>query len=218
MKKTLPIILLLAMLMALPLFAQDTARKAAPDLSGQWRLNPGLSDDMGAIMRRATSGSRMQGSRGGRGGGRGGMRGGGMGGEVGGGLPGNMDDKGGPSDRLRKGAEEMRKRQAILDIFHEGNELNITDGLDITRLLHTDGLAHPVWTEMGQATAVATWKGDILEVTWQNERQPEPRIRRYQIIDDGARLQITEKLRLPDQRKPATIKLVYDRQAPPKAE
>ena len=200
MKNTFPMILLVALLVAGSLAAQETT----PNFTGQWTLNPKLSDDMGKIMKQAMSGPRMQGgSRGG------GEMGGGRGGR-GGPPPGG--EGGGPSDRMRKGAQEMTKRQSALDIFHAGDELNITDGLEITRLLHTDGRPHPVWTEMGEATAVATWHQDMLEVVWQNQRHPRPRTRRFALIDGGARLQITEAIMLPDQSKPTTINLVYDRQ------
>lgn len=207
MKRFLLILTLTAILLTTgSLLAQD----AAPDLSGRWRLNERLSDDMHKVMQQTMSRSRPQG--GGRGQGRGRGMGGGRGPDGGGPGAGSRGGQEAPSDRMRKGADEMRKRQASLEIFQEGTELNITDGLEITRLLNTDGQPHPLWTEQGQATATARWQGDTLQVTWQNKRHPEPRTRHYQLSEDGKRLVVTEEVPLPGQKEMTTVKLVYDRQ------
>lgn len=205
--------------------ARNVGQNEVPNLTGNWILNSKLSDKMGDIMKKARDGERPQDGMGGRGPGGGGP-GGGPGGSPGGGNPGGgmrggmRGGPGGapggdaakdPSDSRRQGAEEMHRRHQSLEIFHQGIELNITDGLNITQLFHTDGQPRTVWTDAGQAQATATWKGNILEVIWQEDRRPMPRTRHYQLSGKTGRLIVTEEVPLPGQSDRQTIKLVYDR-------
>lgn len=178
-----------------------------PDLSGVWLLNADRSDDPAQVMRQAMGGERPQGGRGGMGGGGvmgggGGMRGGGGRGQEGG--PENPDQA--------RGGEEARRRHARLEIFHEGAELNVTDGLDITRLLHTDGRQDKIWTERGEVAATARWAGPVLNVSWKSPRDKNATLRTYELSEDGRTLTVTDERPLPGQDKSVRIRLVYDRQ------
>lgn len=194
--------------------AQETTH---PDLSGTWQLNTAKSDDPAQVMRKAMGGDRPQGERpgggggmrggggmaGGRGGGRGGMGGGDQMGSGGGGRD---------SQDMAKRGEEARQRNARLEIFLEGVELNVTDGLDITRLLHTDGRQDKIWTERGEVEATARWEGPALTVRWAGPRDKTGTVRRYELSEDGATLTVTDERPLPGQDKTVKIRMVYDRQ------
>jgi len=197
--------------------AADTAAAPAPvhpDLSGVWILDEKASDDPAAVMRR--NWERTGGQRGGMGG-PGGMqgRGGGMGGRQGG----MQDDpegggRGGPGggpgqDRDRT----MQRRIARLEIFSDGPEFDVTDGLDITRVLHTDGRTETVWTERGEQQATAAWQDGVLEVRWQGRGGPG-RTTRFSLEGDGKQLVVLEQVQMPGSDEEVTLRLVYDRQAP----
>ncbi len=206
----------LAALMVLPgvTWAEEPAH---PDLSGTWVLNVRASDDPATVMRQAGGGrgqsggsSQMGGMKGGRGGGGGG--GGGRGG-MGGGHEGRsaQDPAAG-----RAGAQIMQRLQKLV-IFHEGDELDITDGLDISRLLRTDGRPTTVWTERGQVKATATWQNNHLEVHWRGGGAD--RTSRYSISADGSQFTALEEIVRPGQDKGVVLRLVYDRvvaDTPPK--
>ncbi len=192
----------------------DTA--AAPtadhgDLSGVWILNEKASDDPAAVMRR----NREQGGMGrggmGRRGGRGDRQG--MGGDE---RPDALQGRGqfgssegGGQDRDRT----MQRRIARLAIFSDGPEFDVTDGLDITRVLHTDGRTETVWTEHGEQQATAAWMDGVLEVRWQGRRGPG-RVTRYALEGDGAQLVVLEQVQMPGSKDAVTLRLVYDRQPP----
>ena len=40
----------------------------------------------------------------------------------------------------------IQEEYARLEIYHDGIELNVTNGLDISRLLFTDGRRMNIWT------------------------------------------------------------------------
>ena len=122
--RLLPILLLLAAALPVPAEVIDH-----PDLSGEWVLNEKASDDPDTIMRRAR----------GAGGGNGDMPGGGGGGKGGGGRGGG----GRPEAEGASGGPGagMLERYRALSVFHEAGEIDITDGMDISRLLHIDGQA-----------------------------------------------------------------------------
>jgi hypothetical protein len=180
-----------------------------PDLSGKWTLNASQSTDLDSAMGQGRGG---RGEGMGRGGPGGGMGRGGRGGPPGGGGPGGR----GGQDEARNSQvdsrrEEMKKQIASLEIFQEGDELNLTNGLDITQLIYTDGRTHKIWTQHGEAEASSHWEDRALVLSIQNDRAPEPRVRRFTLSEDGNQLIISEQRPVPGQENPVTINLVYDR-------
>jgi hypothetical protein len=200
---TLSILLLL--ISGGPASAEDST---PGDLSGQWVLDQSRSTDL-------TPPAQAGGRRGGgMGGGRGGMGGGGRGG-MGGGRPGGGQQPQGDSDRsteMKKHHEEMVKKISRLEIFQDGPELNLTDGLDITQLVYTDGRKHSIWTQGGEAQAEANYEGPVLVIQIQVPRDKTPQVRRFQISEDGQELTVTETRRFGGQKSETEIRLVYTRE------
>ncbi len=203
--------LLLATALSLPASAQTG--KPRPNFSGQWTMNTRLSDPIQPPQ--AKSGRSGQGG-GGRGSGRGGGRGGGGGrhGGVGGGG-GSGGGGGNPGQqnpvKNQQRAARLQQELAHLEIFHDGIELDVTNGLDITRLIYTDGRTMNIWTQRGEANATANWEGETLVVQWKTRQDTMSRIRRYTIDETTNRLTVTEKRRLPGSDKYQEMVLIYDR-------
>lgn len=187
------------LLMALPAAAEVIGH---PDLSGEWVLNEKASDDPAMVMLRARgSGGGM-----GRGDGIGGSGHGGGGGRGGGSGARPEGGSGNPGARLME-------RFQTLTVFHDAGEIDITDGLDISRFLHIDGKAEKVWTERGQVMATARWAGNILEVLWQGHGVD--RTSYYDLSADGSRLVVIEQVLPPNSGETIKLRLVYDRAAVP---
>ncbi len=205
------LVALLFMLISVPLsMAQETGQHL--NFTGNWTLNKKLSDDVQQVMMKAMGGGGKGrggmggGGRGGHGGGRGGGgRGGGMGGQPGGGQSGG-------NPQTQKRAEKMKQQFSRLEIFQDGIELNVTDGLDITRLLHTDGRSDTIWTQRGEATAETNWENDILVIQWKTRQDTKARIRHYQLDEKGSRLTVKEMIRMPNSKEMLSVQLVYDLQ------
>ena len=144
---------------------------------------------------------------GGGGGGGGGGRGMG-GGQQGGGGGGGPQD----SEEAQKRLEDLKLQYATLEIFQDGVELNVTNGLEITQLFYTDGRQMTIWTQHGEADATAVWQDQTLVMTWKTRQDAPQRVRQYEISEDGLTLTATEERQLPGQEKPTKVKLVYDLQ------
>jgi len=202
---------MLFLLVAVPLSQAQDNIEQHPNFTGNWTLNEKLSDDIQQIMMKAMGGGGGKGSSSGGGGGRrgggmgggGGGRGGSMGGQPGGGQS-------GPNPQAQKRAEEMKLQYSRLEVFQDGLELNVTDGLDITRLLHTDGRTENIWTQRGEATATANWEKDVLVIQWQTSQDTKSRTRKYQLSEDGTRLNVRELIRIPGSKEMLSAQLVYD--------
>ncbi len=190
------------------------AQDDPPNLTGNWVLNEKESDDFAEVMREAMGGSQGRGGGGMQGGGKGGGRGGGRGGGGGGGRGGGMGDSEqdpGKAAKTQQRLTRAREEYSRLEIFHDGIELNVTNGLDITRLLFTDGRQMNIWTQQGEAKATATWQKQTLIVEWKTRQDTMNRIRYYTLSDGGQQLTMTESRRLPGKDKPVKITMVYDR-------
>ncbi|MBU8871752.1 MAG: hypothetical protein KOO60_12875 [Gemmatimonadales bacterium] len=222
-KVLMAVTLFLLMALSGPTSAQDTnpapASAEAPDFNGQWILNKGQSQDLTAIMRQA-----MGGQRGGKSGGRsGGMSGGGGGGRRGGGMSGGMGGQSGGqrpggSDgdmaKMQERALRMQKEYSRLEIFHEGPEVNLTNGLDISQLHFTDGRQSSIWTERGEMKARTTWKNGslLIRTSGPNGRNGDGgRSRTFNLSEDGYQLILIEERPLPGKKEPIKIRMVYDR-------
>ena len=191
----LPAIILL---LALAGTAAADETPARPDLSGQWVLNQQASDNLMEVLGPAAAG---RGSGGGGGGGRGGGGHGGVGqSDM------SQEDR---SAQIQRRMERMLERLATLEIFHEDPDLDYTDGLEISRLLHTDGRTDTVWTDQGQMKATAAWNGSTLEITWRGERGSRKTY--LSLSADGDQLIANEQLTSHGGGPGATIRLVYDR-------
>lgn len=188
-----------------------------PDLNGRWVLNQDASDNPMEAMRGDGGGRGGDGPGGGGGhsgggpGGGGGRSGGGPGGGGRGGRGGMEDGQQsrGESPEAKAHMEKTMQRLGALTIFQEGPELDFTDGLDISRLLYTDGRECTVWTDQGQQKAVAVWQDRALVITWNTDRGE--RTTRLELADDGARLVRLEQLRGGGDGAAKTLRLVYDR-------
>ena len=104
----------------------------------------------------------------------------------------------------------IQEEYARLEIYHDGIELNVTNGLDISRLLFTDGRRMNIWTQQGEATATAHWQDRTLVVEWKTSQDIMGRIRYYTLSETGYQLVMTESRRLPGQDKTIKIRMVYD--------
>jgi len=195
--------------LAYPSAASEPSR---PELSGRWVLDQRASTDLEDLIvhAKASRGAGRNGGGGGRGGGRGGGSGTGRGaGRSGGGGHGSND--GDRQEAQQKHLRELEQRLAELEIFHAGHELNVTDGMKISRLLYTDGRETTIWTERGPTTAAAVWQGATLVVRWQGEDGGDDRLRKYILDEGGTRLTVREERHLPGQEQAVTLELVYNR-------
>lgn len=111
----------------------------------------------------------------------------------------------------REQLEQLKREYARLEIFQDGTEVDVTNGLDITQLFYSDGSPTSIWTPRGMVQAHARWVADTLVVDWQNPQDTAGRVRRYQISADGRTLAITEERRLPGREDPVVVHLVYDK-------
>lgn len=190
--------------------AIDISHQAQPNLTGNWILNVKASDDMAAVMREAMGGGQSMGG-GGKGDGRGGGRGGGMGG--GGDRGRGTGNSGADPARQAKAQQRLARIQeeySRMEIFHDGIELNVTNGLDISRLLFTDGRRMNIWTQQGEANATAHWQDRTLVMEWKTRQDTMSRIRHYTVSETGFQLVMTETRRLPGHDKTVKIRMVYD--------
>jgi hypothetical protein len=180
-----------------------------PDLTGTWVLNEKESDTLeSAAGQGRNRGGAPPPGRGGGGRGLGGGRGTGMGrGGGGGGAP---DDQ--QRDEMQKRREQMRERVSRFVIHQEGTEFNVADGLEITRLLYTDGREQTIWTEQGQALATAAWQGSELVVRWRPEEEAPEQVQRFRVDPETDRLSVTSTLRRPDSDQTLEMTMVYDRE------
>ena len=209
-------ITLLLLITPLLFLSPAQAQDETPNLTGNWVLNEKQSDDFAEVMREAMGGSQGKGGGGMKGGGQGGGGGGrGGGGRGGGGQGGGMSDSGQDPNKAAKTQQRLaraREEYSRLEIFHDGIELNVTNGLDISRLLFTDGRQMNIWTQQGEAKATATWQKRTLIVEWKTRQDTMNRIRYYTLSEGGMQLTMTESRRLPGQDKTVKITMVYDLQ------
>lgn len=178
--------IVLVMVLAAATAAEEPDR---PDLSGRWTLNQEASDNLMEVL------GPMAAGRGGQGDG------------VGSANPEAITED--QIAQMQRRLDRMLGRLSYLEIFHEDPDLDYTDGMDITRLLHTDGREDTVWTDQGQMKAKAVWNDAILDITWRGEHGDR---KTYLTLSaDGRQLIVNEQLVLPDGGNGATIRLVYDR-------
>jgi hypothetical protein len=176
-----------------------------PDFTGVWTLSV---ESQAQLQAPRTEGARPGGGRGGeRSGGKGG--GGRGGGRRGGSRP---EAEHGPTAQDSPRRAQILQELSRLEIFHDGVELNVTNGLDISRLLYTDGRTLTIWTQQGETTATANWQDQTLVVRWGSPRGSSERLRRYVLSPDGHQLTVTEERGASEGGKSQEMKLVYVKQ------
>lgn len=175
-----------------------------PNLTGTWVLS---AESRSRLQAPRTSGERPGGGRSGRG------SGGKSGAGRGGGRRGGSRPDAAPQQDTLGSAQHTQLLQKVerLQIFHDGIELNITDGLDISRLLYTDGRPLKIWTQQGETAATAMWQGQALIVSWESSQSGSGRLRRYLLSADGLRLTVTERRGDADSDKSPEMQLVYEK-------
>lgn len=193
---------------------------AHPDFSGDWKLDPKASDDPAAIPGgdgRGKGGHGGQGSPGGRGGrGQGGGRGpaadpnsGRMPGE-------SFDGSDGPErDRDEAMGRQSAREFGQLEIFHAGDEFNLTDGMQISRMLRIGGQPTEVFTPRGTVKAAAAWDGGALVVTESDPQGQVRRTRQFLLSNDGGTLTVREIRHGPGKDGDHALTMVYRRQTDP---
>jgi hypothetical protein len=204
----------------------DTSRPAAahPDLSGVWRLNKELSDDVGARIQEAMETLRQQMGPGGPGGERGGRRGGvgpGIGGgrgrgHGGGGAAGSdnptFEDEFGGRRGGRGGPEGLAglaQGVEMLLITQEQDTIELVDGQDRTSRYFTDG--RTLTREVGgrRHSTTASWVAGRLRLNSVVDDGPAI-IRTYGLDPQTGRLLVDGEIRLPRTDETFSFQLVYE--------
>ncbi len=191
--------------------ATPAAVRAHANFSGTWRMDPKASDDPSKL-------NPMPGN--GPGGGMGGRGGRGPRGPAidpsSGKMPGEGFDG---ADRPEKDRAEAAGRQTgrefgRLEIFHDGDEFDLTDGMQISRMLKIGGQPTEVFTPRGSMKAAAAWEGEALVVT---ERNPEGRVmrtRQFMLSADKQVLTVREVRHMPGKDGDLSMTVVYRREQP----
>jgi len=189
--------------------------RARPDFSGSWQLDPKASDDPAMIPGGGERGERGQGGPG-SGGGRGGSsRRGPTADPNQGKMPGEGFDG---SDAPERDRDEAAGRQSArefgqLEIFHAGDEFDLTDGMQVSRMLTIGGQPTEVFTPRGPAKATAAWDNDALLVTESDPQGQVRRTRQFQLSSDGGTLTVREIRHRPGKEGNHTMTMVYRRRA-----
>lgn len=190
-----------------PAPAPPVAAAARPDFSGRWQLDAKASDDPAA---RSPAAGR------GRGGGRpGGGPGRGPAVNPGSGrMPGEGFDGG--ESAAREIGEAAGRRAARefgrLEIFHAGDEFDLTDGMQVSRTLRIGSEPVEVFTPRGTVRAAAAWEGASLVLTERDEAGRVRRTRRLLLGPDPNTLTVKEIRHHPGADGDRALTLVYRRQ------
>lgn len=232
--KTLLLAILVVALLPPALAAQDKpvmqVKPVAtpPGFNGAWTLDVTRSDDPAKLMpKSATPGNRPGGGKGGGPGmgGGGGMGGGpGMGG--GGGMAGGGLGSGGGQSNTRSGSfggaqtgkaagagapPEMTGGRSRLVLFHEGPEFGVTDAMDISQTVTTDGRKCERWTQRGQVFETA--KAESGRIVVRSEGQDGlVRTTAYELNADGSELTVLTTFKPPWADKDVSLRSVYVRE------
>lgn len=204
------------------------ATEPSVDLSGDWQLDPTVSDDLSTAMREARSARRGDGGRDSGGGaqvGRGGGGRGGFGGGPGGGRGRGRgrDDDGGPTEEQREAmrarrealvaAEEAARR---LEIRQVEGRLTVLDATGAEHAFPTDGSRFGrVLPDGRDGESSASWKKrDHLVVESEPVEGRGSLIETYALGAEGSMLVITTEIRAAGRRGKVEIRRIYRRAQP----
>lgn len=194
--------------------APDTIQPAAParprpNLSGTWVLDTRASDDP----------ARVPGSGQGQGGDP--MGGGSRGPAIdpnSGRVPGEgFDGAENPANEKAEAAGRQAAREfSVLEIFHDGDEFDLTDGMEISRMLRIGGELTNVFTPHGVVKATAAWESDALVVT-ESDAQGQVWRSHHFLLSAGGNTLTVRQIRQQPGKKGGTdaLTLVYRRQEAP---
>ncbi len=220
--KTLLLAILAVALLSSALAAQDKPAAKPSCFNGAWALDVARSDDPTKLMpKSAAPGHRPGGGKGGgpgMGGGGGGMGGGpgmGGGGGMGGGDGSQSNTRGGSfgGERTGKAAgagapPEMTGGRSRLVLFHEGPEFGVTDAMDISQTVTTDGRRCERWTQRGQVFETA--KAESGRIVVRSEGQDgQARTTTYELNADGSELTVLTTFKPPWADKEVSLRSVY---------
>lgn len=219
--KTLLLVILAVALLPAALAAGDKPVATPSGFNGAWTLDVARSDDPAKLMpKSAPTGNRPGGGKGGgpgMGGGGGGMGGGpGMGGGGGGGGQSNTRSGsfGGAPTGKAAGAgapPEMTGGRSRLVLFHEGPEFGVTDAMDISQTVTTDGRKCERWTQRGQVFETA--KSESGRIVVRSEGQDgQVRTTAYELNADGSELTVLTTFKPPWADKDVSLRSVYVRE------
>ncbi len=231
--KTMLIAILALAVLPPALAAGDTPPAAASGFNGAWTLDAARSDDPAKLMPKpAEMGERPGGKGGGgmsggpgMGGGGGGMGGGpGMGG--GGGMGGGPGMSGGGQGNTRGGSfgggqtgktagaggpPELAGGRSRLVIFHQGPEFGVTDAMDISQTVTTDGRKSERWTHRGQVFETASVEDGRIVVR-STGQDGQVRTTSYELGADGNELTVLLTFKPPRADKDVVLRSVYVRE------
>jgi len=204
-------LLLPLLLIALPL----CVLAETPNLTGEWVLNPVLSDDVASVMKAARPSRPSGGGRGGgvKGGGMGGRGGGRGGGRPGGSMGRSQQSEGAQRQQDGTMMEEMKASVARLSIFHDNPELNVTDGAGLSQLFQCDGSHVQVWSPRGKQKAQADWSGGSLKIIFEAPEGKRNRGGRTEVYAiENEHLVVTRTVKSPGGGDPIRLRFVYQRE------
>ncbi len=212
---------ILVLLVLPPALAADDQPVARPSgFNGAWTLDTARSDDPAKLMPKTGSPGERPG--GGKGGGPGMGGGAGMGGGPGMGGGGQTGSRGGSFGGEPAGKSagagappEMAGGRSRLVIFHEGPEFDVTDAMDISQSVTTDGRKCERWTHRGQVFETAKVEGGAIVVRSEGQ-DGMTRTTTYELNADGGELTVLMSFKPPWADKEITMRSVYKREAKPR--
>lgn len=194
-----------------PAVGKAPPARAHANFSGTWRMDPKASDDPSKL-------SPMPGNGPGGGPGRGPGRGN-RGPAVdpnAGKMPGEGFDGSDRPEKERHEAEGRRTGREFgrLEIFHDGDEFDLTDGMQVSRVLKIGGQPTEVFTPRGSMKAAAAWEGEALVVTESNPEGRVMRTRQFMLSADRQVLTVREVRHMPGKDGDLAMTVVYRREQP----
>jgi len=217
MTTTRTMLLAILALAVLPpaLATADGPAVTASGFNGAWTLEAARSDDPAKLMPKLADPGERPGGKGGggMGGGRdrgagpgmgaGGGQGNTRGGSFGGGQTGKTAGAGGPP--------ELAGGRSRLLIFHQGPEFGVTDAMDISQTVTTDGRRSERWTHRGQVFETAALQDGRVVVRSEGQ-DGQVRTTTYELNADASELTVRMTFKPPRADKDVTLRSVYVRE------
>ncbi len=119
------------------------------------------------------------------------------------------EEGGADQKRMQKNVKNLEQEISRLEIFQTDGELNVTDGMDISYVVTTDGKENKIWTRRGEAKATANWTDTTLVVETKVGKQKQGQVRHFSLSEDGSELTVLLKRPKGPEGDTKTIKLIY---------